>query len=187
MWNYQFEDVFMKKVLLLSILVIGVYYSSAFLYYQYILPYSVGNGSLLINNHLDYEEIEYNDPDISYRDMKVIIKHIAGGPLEITYIKCSDDYKVNLTEGSVSFTHNFAGNIYIRLLYENSSANISYTIIDRTSLFVPKSATKACTSMPGIIFGFNITLVLIFSSLIFVFGYFIIFKRDLLITKLKNG
>lgn len=150
------------------------------------LPYTVEEGTISLNNLNQTIEIDYHDPDISYRDLPVVIRLLSGDPLEITYMKCSDDFLINLTKGSVRFTHNFAGNIYIRLLNENSSATISYKIIDRTSLFIPKSATKACTSMPGIVFGFNITLLLIFSSSFFIIVYLLIYRRDLLISKFKQ-
>ena len=176
----------MKKGILLALLFNVIYYSSAYLYYKNIIPYSVDEGKFSINNHLVQVEINYNDPDISYRDMEVIFTHISGDPLEITYIKCSDDYKINLTEGSVRFTHNFGGSIYVRLLYENTSASLSYTIIDRTSFFIPKSAAKACTSMPGIVYGVNITLLLFISVSMFAIVYILIYKRELLMTKLKQ-
>ncbi|MHA1976974.1 MAG: hypothetical protein ACW98F_18170 [Candidatus Hodarchaeales archaeon] len=188
----------MKKGVSVIIIVIFAYYSSAYLYYQYLLPYTVEEGTLSLYDDFQTKtllEIDYQDPDISYRDMLVTIKLISGDPLEITYIKCSDDFKINLTEGSVRFIHNFAGNIYIRLLFENysgdqsinSSAVLRYTIIDRTSFLVPKSATKACTSMPGIVFGINITILFISFLSVFIFVYLLIYKRDLLFNKPKQS
>ena len=71
----------LKKGLLLATFIIITYYSSAYLYYQYLLPYTVEEGTISLNNLNQTIEIDYHDPDISYRDLPVVIKLLSGDPL----------------------------------------------------------------------------------------------------------
>lgn len=176
----------MKKRISALILVILAYYSLAFLYYQYFLPYSVEEGEISLNTLNQRVEIDYHDPEISYRELPVKIRHLSGGPVEIIYTQCSDDVKKNLTQGTVEIEHNFAGNIVITLLQENSSAELTYTIIDRVSFLIPKSATKACTAMPGIVYGINLTIILCLSLSIIGVTYILLVKREEIIMHLKK-
>ena len=131
-------------------------------------------------------EIDYHDPDISYRELLVKIKHISGGSVEIIYMQCSDDVREVLTRGSLEIKHNFAGNIVITLIQKNSSAELTYTIIDRVSFLIPKSATKACTAMPGIVYGINLTIILSFLLGISGIAYILLFKREEFILNLRK-
>lgn len=177
----------LKKRIFLILFVISVYYLGGYLYYQYLLPYTVEEGSFQLENTPDIYEFRYIDPDITYRDMIVEITLINGDPIEITYMKCSDDYKIVLNEGTTKFIHNMAGYVYLRLVNTSSSASGTYRVIDRVSLLIPKSATTACTSMPGITFAFNYTIILVILSSIASISYLLIFKQDLLKDLLKKS
>ncbi len=169
-----------SKLLVIAFLLISTYYLGGYLYYEYILPYSVKEGNFSLNSSNQELEIEYNDPDISYRDLLVEIRLVEGADIEIIYIRCSDEAKLNLEEGrTASFYHNFAGTILIRLLDPSTSANGSYEIIDRASFLVPKSATKACTGMPRLAFMFNITVILLVIVILGVATYFVMFRSDI--------
>ena len=149
-------------------------------YYEEILPYKVYENSFSLNNQTTAIEINYNDPDIPYRDMEITVKLDEGGPIEIIYVQCSDDAYLTLDEGSTSFTHNIAFFLQIRLIDTNGWANGSYSIIDRTSFLVPKTATEACTSIPKIVYFFNLTVIAILLSTITVAVYIIFFKREVI-------
>ncbi len=166
-----------KRIILISVLIVS-YYLIGFLYYQYFLPYPVKEGTFNLSNTSDPFEIEYNDPDISYREFIVEITLTSGGPIEIVYIQCSDDIRITLHDGSTQFEHNMAGNVYIRLINSEAIATGTFTVIDRASLLIPKSATEACTSMPGIAFAFNYTIILFVIMLISGTIYILIYKQD---------
>lgn len=171
----------------LSIIIIIFFVSIIFsnFYYEEILPYKVDENSFSLDNQTSELDIVYHDPDISYRDMQIDVRLDEGGPIEIIYVQCSDDAYLTLDEGSISFTHNIAFFLRIRLVNANGWANGSYSIIDRTSFLVPKSATKACTSFPKIVYYFNLTVIAIILSTIGAIIYILGFKREL-ITQLFN-
>lgn len=146
-------------------------------YYKFILPYSVQKNTFLLDDSNPSIEIIYNDPDISYRDMLIGIKLQEGDPIQIKYIKCSDDAYEFLKEGeSVEIIHNIAGALYIELKEGGTRAFGSYNIIDRASPLVPKSSTKACTYFPYLAFAFNYTVVLsiivIIVSIVYLIGFY---------------
>ncbi|MHA2248465.1 MAG: hypothetical protein ACXADY_26185 [Candidatus Hodarchaeales archaeon] len=168
------------KRFIFVLLLIGTYYFAGYLYYTFFLPYSVMEGDFALNLLNQELEIEYHDPDISYRDLLVKIRLVEGANIEIIYIQCSDEAKLTIEEGkTATLKHNFAGAILIRLVDPSTSANGSYKIIDWASFFVPKSATKACTSMPGIAFFFSITAILLIIIIAISAAYFAIFRRDI--------
>jgi hypothetical protein len=176
----------MKKHGLILLFIVILYYSGAFVFYQFFLPYSVEEGELVLNTMNQRLEIDFHDPEISHRELLVKIRHNSGSPVEIIYTRCSDDVTEVLTQGSLEVKHNFAGNIVITLLDENSSAELSYTIIDRVSFLIPKSATKACTAMPGIVYGINLTIILSFLLGISGIAYILLFKREEFMLNLKK-
>lgn len=140
------------------------------------LPYSVVEGDFSLNPTNQEIEIEYHDPDISYRDLLVKVTLLEGEDIQIIYIRCSDEARLELEEGkTATFYHNFAGTILIRLINSSTSANGSYDVIDRASIFIPKSATKACTGMPRLVYGISITTILIVIVAIVSFSYFIVY------------
>jgi hypothetical protein len=168
-----------KRVIFILFLIVA-YYFAGYLYYKFLLPYSVEEGDFTLNPLNQELEIEYHDPDISYRDLLVEIRLMEGSDIEIIYIQCSDEARLTVEEGkTATFKHNFAGTILIRLVDPSTSANGSYKIIDWASIFVPKSATKACTSMPGIAFFFSITVFLLIIIIVISATYFAIYRRDI--------
>ncbi len=168
------------KRFIIVLLLIGTYYFAGYLYYTFLLPYSVMEGDFTLNPLNQELEIEYHDPDISYRDLLIKIRLMEGANIEIIYIQCSDEARLVIEEGkTATLKHNFAGVILIRLVDPSTSANGSYTIFDWISYFIPKSATKACTSMPGIAFFFSITVILLIIIIVISAAYFAIFRRDI--------
>jgi hypothetical protein len=168
------------KWFIFVLLLIGTYYLTGYLYYTFILPYAVMEGDFALNPLNQELEIEYHDPDISYRDLLVKIRLVEGANIEIIYIQCSDEARLTIEEGkTATIKHNFAGVILIRLVDPSTSAYGSYKIIDRASFFIPKSATKACTSMPGIAFFFSITVILLIIIIVISAAYFVIFHRSI--------
>ncbi len=133
-----------------------------------------------LNSQTSEIDIDYHDPDISYRAMQFKVSLTEGEPVEIVYVQCSDDAYITLNEGSTSFVHNIGFFLRIRLVNPNGWANGSYTIFDRTSFFVPKSATKACTAIPKIAYYFYITFFLMILGTFGVFTYILAYRRDLI-------
>ena len=169
----------MKKQLLGLVIIIVIYYTLAGVYFEFILPYPVLRGSYSLNETNQELTIEYNDPDISYRDLLVEITNEMGNPIEIIYTKCSDEARLTVNEGQkVRFYHNFAGIIIILPLEPLGETNVSFEVIDRASFFVPKSASKACTDFSRLVFVMNIT-VLLFSLLLAITTIYVtIYKRE---------
>ena len=168
------------KQLILILLLIGTYYFAGYLYYKFLLPYPVLEGDFTLNPLNQELEIEYHDPDISYRDLLVEIRLEEGANIQIIYIQCSDEARLTIEEGkTATFKHNFAGTILIRLVDPSTSASGFYKVMDWYSFFVPKSATKACTSMPGIAFFFSITVILMIIIIVVSAVYFVIYRRDI--------
>jgi len=156
--------------------IIWLHYIAGAYYYKFILPYSVQKNTFSLDDSNPSIAILYNDPDIPYRDMLIVIKLQEGEPIQIKYMKCSDDAYEFLEEGeSIEIIHNIAGALYIELEEGGTRALGSYNIIDRVSPLVPKSATKACTYFPYLAFAFNYTIILLIIVIIISAGYLIIF------------
>ncbi len=156
-----------------------LYYSFAGIYFEFILPYPVLRGSYSLNETNQEFSIEYNDPDISYRDLLVEIINDMGNPIEIIYTKCSDEARLTVNEGQkVRFYHNFAGIIIILPLEPFGETNGTFKVIDRASLLVPKSASKACTNFSRLAFVINITVILFSLLIAMITIYVTLYKRE---------
>ncbi|MHA1947961.1 MAG: hypothetical protein ACXAC6_14005 [Candidatus Hodarchaeales archaeon] len=176
----------MKKRFLGIVIVIILYYSIAGIYFEFILPYPVLRGSYSLNETHQEFTIEYNDPDISYRDLLVEITNEMGNPIEIIYTKCSDEARFTVNEGEkIRFYHNFAGIIIILPLEPFGETNGTFKVIDRASFLVPKSASKACTNFSRLIFVINITVILFSLLLAITTLYVALYKREQLKKYLK--
>ncbi|MHA2032907.1 MAG: hypothetical protein ACW99Q_26360 [Candidatus Kariarchaeaceae archaeon] len=176
----------MKKQLLGLVVIIIIYYTLAGVYFELILPYPVLRGSFLLTETNQEFTIEYNDPDISYRDLLVEITNEMGNPIEIIYTKCSDEARLTVNaEQKVRFYHNFAGIIIILLLEPFGETNGTFKVIDRASFLVPKSASKACTNFSRLVFVINITVILFSIIFAMITIYVTLYKREQLKKYLK--
>ncbi|MHA2031148.1 MAG: hypothetical protein ACW99Q_17345 [Candidatus Kariarchaeaceae archaeon] len=177
----------MKKQFLGIVIVIILYYSLAGIYFEFILPYPVLRGSYSLNEAHQEFTIEYNDPDIPYRDLLVEIANEIGNPVEIIYTKCSDEARLTINAGQkVRFYHNFAGIIIILPSEPLIETNGTFKVIDRVSLLVPKSASKACTNFSRLVFVINITVILFSALVVMISIYVILFKGEQLKKHLKS-
>lgn len=176
----------MKKQLLGLVIIIILYYTLAGVYFELILPYPVLQGSFSLDESYQEFTIEYNDPDISYRDLLVEVKNEIGEPLQVIYTICSDEARLTVNEGQkIRFYHNFAGNIIITSSYLFGETNGTFKVIDRVSFLVPKSASKACTNFSRPIFVINITVILFSLLLAITTLYVALYKREQLKKYLK--